>query len=281
MAKFDVERLKGKYGFTPGNVTGEKLRELMDQIITHNNEQVSKKVAKISEQNWTKSTKKFNTKEYKTVIPNVGEVLPKRSVFIRKAAQTGDIISNDLRDRLTRDLRKTLQSFTPTTGEENFIIRRGQTAGRVNNKLVGEFQQQIEKTFQGYTKKDPNYKMPTNVNTIATTEVRGAINEIQESYKDEMKSKNPDLVFKKTWDHNSALSKMVKYIRRGHQMLNGKTINEDKLFEVKQYKKIGKRKYIIGVVFMSRPYDPNAPVGEIIGCHCGIRYSARKKALTQ
>ena len=108
MSKIHLDRLKAKYPhiLKEGNVKGEIYRALMTEIIAHNTEQVSKKVAKISKDTYTKQVDKMSSKFKRLAVPDISDVLPKRSVFMRKAADKGNLITDALRDKLTKDLRE-------------------------------------------------------------------------------------------------------------------------------------------------------------------------------
>lgn len=269
MAKIHLDRMRKKYGYR-----GEPYSELIQKILINNKENISRKMIRMNSSFWDKSLKKI-TPEYKRfIIPSLEDVLPKRSVFALKAAEQGKLIKDTLRDSLTKNLRDTLKTFTLKTGEANYIIRRGETAGRINPKLVKEFQSKITTTFRNYTKRDPKFKVPLNIKTIATTEIRSAISNIKNTYINSLVEKNPDLELKKIWIHNKSLSKVS---RRGHLRLNNKKIPYNKNFIITRYRKIGKRWYKAGTIEARYPHDPNLPPEEVINCNCDIDYISRIK----
>lgn len=268
MAKIFLDRLRKRY-----NYTGESYKNLIDKIITNNSENISRRIGEISQDTWSKSLNAI--KKGKFIIPRVEEVLPKRSVFIIKGANQGKILSDNLRDRLTKNLRDTLNDFTPKTKEPKFLKRRGEERGKINTKLIEEFESRIQETFTNYTKRDKALKMPTNIHEIAVTEMRSSIDSMKEGYVNELKKKNKDtLKMVKTWIHNKSLSKKF---RRGHRNLNEKSKPMDEPFKVGLYKRIGKRWYLIRTDEMMRPHDPNASADQVIGCSCEARYGAVEK----
>lgn len=262
MAKFHLDRLKKKYENIP--VRGETYQELMKEVIAHNTERVSRKVLKIDEDNWSRALKKITPKEKTFVVPDVSEVLPKQSVFVRKAAERGDLMRDTLRDELNKNLRESLKQFTPVTREATYIRRRGVKAGTINEKLIAQFEQNITNTFRGYTKKDPTFGMPTNIHTIAVTEMRATINNIQYDYVDKLISDNKDIEFNKTWKQNK---RMAKEPRLGHDEVDNVKIPMRDLFKVPRYKKIKRRWVRIGTTPMRYPHDPNAPPDQVIACN--------------
>ena len=126
-------------------------------------------------------------------MPDVSEVLPKRSIFIRKGAESGEKISDTIRDALTKTLRQSLNQFTPITGEATYIRRRGVKAGTINDKLINNFEKDIRNVFNGYVKKNKFLRMPPNIHAIAVTEYRGSIADIRSNYTDQLLQKNKNL----------------------------------------------------------------------------------------
>lgn len=259
MAKIHLDRMRRKYGFT-----GERYRELLQKIMAQNTINISNALGRMSRANWEKAAKKVSRKEKRFVVPDVSEVLPKKGIFVRKAAIDGTRITDALRDKLTKNLRDSMLKFTPKTGEATFIFRRGVKAGRVNPKLVKSFEEEITKTFAGYTKTNKQYGMPTNIHSIAVTEVRSAADEVKFRYVEEIARKNPDFQVRKKWIHNKALSENP---RPHHMAIDGQTVEWSDRFT-------------LGNGFKIRyPHDPEAPAEEVINCHCD--FDVLIKRLTQ
>ncbi len=258
MAKIHLDRLRRKYGYT-----GENLQALMDPIIANNSENISRRIGEVSQANWNKALKKISTKEKQFIAPDFSDVLPKRSVFIRKAAESGTKLKDSLRDSLTKNLRDTLSQFTPKTKEATFIRRRGQLAGTINRNLITEFQEKITKTFETYTKKDPKLGVPKNVHAIAVTEMRSSISEMKNSYNEKLVNDNPDVVMIKQWIQNRNLAKEP---RRGHRKVDKKKVPIDQAFSVPLIRKIQGRWVEMGITLMMFPHDPTAPAEQVIGC---------------
>ena len=249
MAKYHLGRLKKKYGWSGGN-----LQQLMTDIIATETGNISRAVARINSDDYRKAVQKLpKDRRKRFIIPDVSEVLPKRSLFVRKAADKGKLLTDGLRDRLTKDLRQSFTEFTTKTGEPAFLKRRGTKAGQVNSKLVADFEKRIQGTFQGYTKKDPSYGVPPNVHEIAVTEVRSAADQIKRGYVDRLLKKNPGTKAEKRWIHNTSLSKKP---RPHHLEMDGVTVEWSKRF------------VLSNGVSMVHPHDPDAPASEVISCHC-------------
>lgn len=261
MAKFHLDRVRGKYNFT-----GEKYRKLMERVIASNTENIGRAVTRISNQNYEKAAKRIPKKKGKKLImPDVSEVLPKRSVYFRKAAEQGNKISDTLRDRLTADLRATLIEFRTKTGKPAYTRQAGALAGTTNPEAIKLLESKLVETFQSYTKKDPDTGVPGNVRTIAVTELRSTIDDIKYQYAQKFQEKNPDIKMKKRWRHNGRL---VEEPRPGHKKANGMTIDFNDNFVLDKYKKIKGKWVKIGVVSMRHPHDPAASADDVIGCQC-------------
>lgn len=251
--KFSLDRLRRKY-----NYTGGRLQDLMKKVIGFNQEKITNKVARITRDQMSKSVSKLGTKEKKIIMPELNEILPGRSVFFRKAAEKGTRLTDTLRDRLNKDIRDVMQS-------EGLIARTGITAGSVKRSTIKKLESRIKETFQNYTKKDPKFGIPSNIHTIAVTEVRATVNSIKNEYAEKLALKN-GLIAKKKWIHNKSLSKKP---RPHHMRVNGKVININETFKLKNEKG--------NIVELRHPHDPLAPASEVISCNCDIDYIMRKK----
>lgn len=248
MAKFHLDRLKEKFGWSGGNY-----RALMQKIIEMNSLSMARATGRISKENFQKTAAKVRTKETRLVLPDVTEAIPKRSVFARKAAQDGKLLTDNLRDRVTKSLRQTLTAFSPETGEPAYQIRTGAKKGRVNPRLVENFQASITEDFRGYTRVDPRYGVPANIHSIAVTEVRSVADEMKWQYARALQLKNTDFALRKKWVHNKALSEQP---RPHHMSANGKTVGFFEAFQLSN-----------GASLMY-PHDPDADAEEVIGCNC-------------
>lgn len=271
--KLSQDRLKKKYGKSPGGGFGGKYAEVMAEVIAFNSEKVSNAINRLSSEKWSKALKNISTKEKRFVLPDVSDVLPRRSVFAKKSLEKGTIISQTIKDRLNADLRAVLKDFTTETGQASFVRRTGKLAGTINPDLVERFEATIEKTFQSYTKKNPKLGMPTNIHAIAVTETRTTINEIKTLFVEKVIEKNPEVKVKKQWLHNPGLSKEP---RPGHAKMHLKTIGIDDKFKVPRFFKERGKWVQYGNTPMDRPHDPTAPLDQIITCNCDIQYLVSK-----
>lgn len=261
MAKRHLDRLKEKYPQAFDDVTGPKYRELMKIIIAENHNSVAKKMTKITKDQYTKERDRSGGKAKTLNLPDVSSVLPKRSVSIMKAADTGNLITDNLRDKLTGNLRKVLE-------EPKYMRRRGALAGTLKESAINDFEKSITKTFENYRKKDPRIGIPTNVHAIAVTEVRTVVDEIKNDYAAAVMRKNPDVVVTKVWKHNPGLSKEP---RRDHKALDGVEIGINEKFVI--HSPDGKTYYA------QHPHAPGLPPEQSIGCNCEAVYKIQRKSL--
>ena len=261
--KIKSDRLIKKYGKT--NLCNERYQALMNEIITNNNEAISRAILRQSKSNWDSGLKKITTKEKQFIMPSVENVLPKRSIFVNKGAEHGKFIVDTLKDRLTKDLRESLNQFTAKTGEQRYITRRGKRAGLINPKVVKDFRNAITNTFENYTKKDPKYGVPSNIRNIAVTEVRSTIDTMKYKYGETLLEKNKDLEAWKVWRHNPNLSKEY---RKGHHEADGQRVKFNQDFIIRDYKKIKGKDVYQGTVRMQYPHAQGIPLDQLIGCNC-------------
>lgn len=250
MAKIWLDRLKKKYGWR-----GKNYRKLVSQIVVQNTENIHNAVGRILVRDLKEKAKTLRTGK-QILIPDVTDVLPKRAVHLRKAAEKGELLTDTLRDRLTKNLREVLN--TP-----DYEHRRGPMAGAVKESLIADFQDKITQVFDGYTKRHGK-DMPSNLATIARTEVRSTVSVVKHEYMEAMMKKNPDLVIEKVWIHRG--SKRKGYVPRGgHQDLDGVQVGFDEDFEIEN-ETTGATHYA------KHPHDDSLPPEEVINCGCEMKY---------
>ena len=270
MAKLHLDRLKKRHGWTGG-----KYQLLMEKILASNSIGMANAVARVKVGRMRESVRRMEPKWRTLALPNVADVLPKRSVFLKKGADRGTLLADTLRDKLTKNLRDSMLEFETKTGRPGYVKLTGPSRGRISEDFVDLFEGKIRETFEGYTKVDPSIGVPRNVRAIAITETRGTVNEIKHDYFDRLADKNPGIQVRKRWKHNPQLSE--KEPRPGHHLMNGKEIAIDDMFEVPEFVKMGKKwEETGGITLMSHPHDPHAGPEEVISCHCDCDYIARR-----
>jgi hypothetical protein len=262
-------RLAKKYG--KENIKGKKYRALMEDIISKNTKGITSRLAKMNKDQWGEALRKITPKEKRFILPDIRSVVPPDQFFVNKAVESGKLITDEFRNSLNKNLRDTLESFTPKTGEPNFVIRRGRTAGQINPNLITEFEEKISKTFKNYTKKDPKFGIPNNIRSIAVTEMNSTVNNVKANYMEQMYINNAGLSIKKSWLHHP--SRSLKEPRKGHGIVGRQRPKKfHDFFNVPIYQKIGGRLVRTGFELMLYPHDPNASIDQKINCHCEIVY---------
>jgi len=253
MAKIHVSRLKKRYGdFTD-------LKDLMSKIIDKNSRSITRAVVRQSNENIEKENRRVTDKEKAINLPDLDDVYNK-SVHLRKAGERGKVMTDNLRAKLTQDLRDILK-------QDKYMKTRGTVAGTMKAEAIKEFQDSIKSTFENYTKTDPSIGVPSNIRNISVTEMRSVVNQTKDDYVNQILSKNENVDVYKTWRHNRALSKNP---RKHHQELNGVKLHYNQNFEL--YDAKNKRR-------SSAPYPhyPALPASEVIGCSCEIVYTIERK----
>ena len=267
MANVYLDRIRKRTGYH-----NEVLEDFMDKLIAEQNESIAKKIAKLSRDHYAEQLEKLPSRATKWALPNVDDVLPKKSVFIKKAAEQGKLIRDTLRSRLSSDLQAALAEHTAGGGQK-MVYTKGKKKGRINQALVNKFEKAITGTFEGYVKRNPELGYPTNVHNIAVTETRSTINQIKSEYVDKLMKKNSGISVTKIWRHNS----IAAVPRHGHQEVNGTVKDWGRMFSVPVYHKKGGRWVKIRTDRMDRPHDPDARPDQIIGCNCDIEYRIKVK----
>lgn len=249
MAKLDLDYLKKKYGKT--GWTGGKYRELVSHILERNQKYLSTQTFEANEKKLASVVMNAKDNKLKQIVtPRIHNIV-KGDIILRKAADRGKIITNTLRDKILDDLQSVFS-------EHKMVIPTGPNAGQVNNKAVVAMEQKLMETFDGYTKKNAKFGgVPSNIHTIAVTEVRGVINDSRDKYIREILDKNPSTKIEKEWVHNKSLSKTP---RLEHLHKNGEVIDVHDYFIFPDGTKL---RY---------PHDPSGPPEHIIGCNCECRY---------
>ena len=252
MAKIHAERLKKRYG------DYSSYNELIQKIIARNAKDISIKIAQSSADAFTSERNKVRADEKALVMPHPKDVV-NRSQHILKAQDRGATMSDNLRDRLTKNLRDIMS-------KPEYTRRRGALAGTLKTQAVDDFRDAIKKTFENYTKVDPSIGVPANIRNIAVTEVRTAVNQTKSEFMKQMQEKNPDITITKVWRHNRKLS---LHPRRAHQEMSGVQVPYAQNFEYYNAD-TGNR------ISTPHPHAAGLPPEESIGCSCEVQYRVER-----
>lgn len=253
LAKFHLDQLKRKYGWKGG-----RYQDLISQVLAVNSENISRAVGRLSKDHYSRSLRSIKAGARRVILPDVSDALPKRSVFFLKSAERGKLLSDELRDKLTRDLREVVQP--------GFIRRRGPKAGTVSPEAIKLLEEKIAKTFAGHIKRAPKYGMPTNIHTIAVTELRINADQMRHDYTQTLIDKNQGKVqVVKTVIKNNNL---VREPRPEHERLAAATrrrpvpFNQDFI-----YKTLDGR-----TIITPHMHHPSMPADQVCGCQCETEY---------
>ena len=258
MAKVHLDRLVGKFGWA-----GQSYRWLMGKIIEANHLSIQRAVGRKLVGFFSAQADKIKGQSNKQIlVPDLTDVLPKHSVFARKGAERGEILTDSVRTQLANDLRQTVSDYL-SQGGQKMQYQIGAKKGRIKPELVNVMERRIRQTFEGYTRRTGG-EAPANLRTIAETETRSAISDIKHQYVQRLQDKNHGRVqVMKRWIHHASSQP-----REGHIQMAGKTAGMDETFNVPDIR--GGR--LIQVTPMLHPHDPNAPASQVINCHCEIDY---------
>lgn len=265
MAKLHISRLAERY---PGAMEGGNYRDLMTEIIANGHENIQRAVARVKRDELGKAAARIKRSTTKQIaVPDLADVLPKRSVYIRKGAEQGQILSDSLRDKLTKDLRATVAEYLG----DKMQYKRGEARGQIKPELVEKMRERITETFSNYRKASPE-GVPPNVQAIAITETRSAIDDIKHTWATRLEESNPGRVRTwKTWRHHPGLSKEP---RGNHALIDGQRRALNTPFLVPRWQWVrGRGLSNTGITIMQHPHDPSAPVDQIVSCSCEVDYT--------
>ncbi len=279
-----LDRLRLYYGET--GLSGSRYDDLMGNILARQSEMISNRLGQVQKRKLDQHAEralKFTGRSLQ--VPDLSEVLPAKSVHIRKAAERGKMLNDRLRIELSKNLRNAVSQYM-AEGQPTMQYQRGEARGRIKPQLIDSFEKTIRSTFQDYSRRGEG-GVPANIRTIATTEIMGAVNEIKYGYMERLAERNPDgIEIRKRWKHHPERS---KELRPGHERMNEKTVLISAPFMVPVYKRIGTVKTgpktghprwarVEPPVPMNHPCDPSAPISEIASCHCECDYLIVVKA---
>ncbi len=245
--KSKLKKFINKFSWEDGNI-----KTLVGKIYGGNSEKVQESSLKDFEKKTKASTGKV--KEKKIIMPELNVFAPDVTKEVKLRKIQGEKLSEDFRDSLLLDLRESMN-------EAGVTQKRGRFSGQQKKDLTTVYEKKITKRFEGYVKKNPKYKMPTNIHNIAVTEVRNAVSKAQEQYYKKFQKDNKIKKAFKTWIQHKNLSKVP---RVSHALVHGKKIATDALFSINSEE---------GLFDVFGPHDNKLPLGEKIGCHCELVYT--------
>lgn len=186
-----------KYGV---DIEGATYTKVVQEIINENVARASKKMGGLS----NRRMKQAFADSIKNGIVDL-PVYTVPNVTVRKGAEDGKMVTDTLRDVLTRGLRRAITDNPNDT-----------------EKAIAQMQSHIKDTFTTYT--------TSHAKMIAVTEVRSSVDLSKAEYVRELISRNPNkLRVTKKWIHNDHL---VKIPRLTHKAIDGEKVLFNQPFSI-------------------------------------------------
>lgn len=252
-APFDRARLGKKYDWKGGNY-----QKLISEIVARNQEDIATRITGRDKKKYTAEFRKLIPKTERGRIfkfPPMSDIMG-RSTKIIKAAESGQLMSKTLREKLRGNLRETMSELGVST-----------SSGTVPKRLAANFENKMKDTFKGYVRRGPGGAPPANIKDIAVTETRSFSNEVRRQYALQTAALQRDFEITRKWKHNPGLSKTEP--RENHAHMDGKSPGADGYYRLK-----GKG----GQIYLTvGPHGPELPVGEVSSCHCEEVFRIKKK----
>ena len=195
--RLTLKKLAKKYGV---DVEGATYAKVVQEIINENVARASKKMGSLSNRRMKQA---FADSIKDGIIDLPDYAIP--NVTVRKGAEDGKMITDTLRDALTRGLRKAITDNPNDT-----------------EKAIAQMQSHIKDTFTTYT--------TSHAKMIAVTEVRSSVDLSKAEYVRELVARNPNkLRVTKKWVHHDHL---VKIPRPTHKAIDGEKVLFNQPFSI-------------------------------------------------
>lgn len=195
--RLTLKKLAKKYGV---DIKGATYAKVVQEIINENVARASKKMGNLSNRRM-KQAFADSIKDGIVTLPDYA--IP--NVTVRKGAEDGKMITDTLRDILTRGLRKAITDNPNNT-----------------EKAIAQMQSHIKDTFATYT--------TSHAKMIAVTEVRSSVDLSKAEYVRELIARNPNkLRVTKKWIHHDHL---VKVPRLTHKAIDGEKVLFNQPFSI-------------------------------------------------
>jgi len=195
--RLTLKKLAKKYGV---DIKGATYAQVVQEIVQDNVARASKKMGDLSNRRMKKA---FADSIENGIVDLPAYAIP--NVTVRKGADDGKMITDTLRDTLTRGLRQAILENPNDT-----------------EKAIAQMQQSVKDTFNTYT--------TSHAKMIAVTEVRSSVDLSKAEYVKELIARNPNrLRVTKKWIHHDHL---VKIPRPTHKAIDGEKVLFDQPFSI-------------------------------------------------
>lgn len=195
--RLTLKKLAKKYGV---DIEGATYAKVVQEIINENVARASKKMGDLSNRRMKQA---FADSIKDGIVDLPAYAIP--NVTVRKGAEDGKMITDTLRDTLTRGLRKAITDNPNDT-----------------EKAIVQMQSHVKDTFTTYT--------TSHAKMIAVTEVRSSVDLSKAEYIRELINRNPNkLRVTKKWIHHDHL---VKVPRLTHKAIDGEKVLFNQPFSI-------------------------------------------------
>lgn len=195
--RLTLKKLAKKYGV---DIKGATYAKVVQEIVQDNVARASKKMGDLSNRRMKKA---FADSIKNGIVDLPAYAIP--NVTVRKGADDGKMITDTLRDTLTRGLRQAILENPNDT-----------------EKAIAQMQQSVKDTFNTYT--------TSHAKMIAVTEVRSSVDLSKAEYVKELIARNPNrLRVTKKWIHHDHL---VKVPRPTHKAIDGEKVLFNQPFSI-------------------------------------------------
>lgn len=195
--RLTLKKLAKKYGV---DIEGATYAKVVQEIVNENVARASKKMGDLSNRRMKQA---FADSIKDGIVDLPAYTIP--NVTVRKGAEDGKMITDTLRDTLTRGLRKAITDNPNNT-----------------EKAIEQMQAHIKDTFNTYT--------TSHAKMIAVTEVRSSVDLSKAEYVRELIARNPNkLRVTKKWIHHDHL---VKIPRPTHKAIDGEKVLFNQPFSI-------------------------------------------------
>lgn len=195
--RLTLKKLAKKYGV---DIEGATYAKVVQEIVNENVARASKKMGDLSNRRMKQA---FADSVKNGIVDLPAYAIP--NVTVRKGAEDGKMITDTLRDVLTRGLRKAITDNPNDT-----------------EKAIAQMQSHIKDTFATYT--------TSHAKMIAVTEVRSSVDLSKAEYVRELIARNPNkLRVTKKWIHHDHL---VKTPRLTHKAIDGEKVLFNQPFSI-------------------------------------------------
>jgi hypothetical protein len=179
----------------------------------------------------------------------------------KKAQRQSKIIRENLKKELMRNFKRAAEEHRKAGGKA-IEYREGQPGLHTSfkDRLFGA----LHRVMDSFINPTPGMGLPGALAGIVSTETGSALNDGVDVYINRYREDHPSDTIFKTWKQHRELSAVP---RKNHALVNNKTLRWEAPFKVPDGKG--------GFDFMDRPHAPNAPLGNVINCHCTLDFKIK------